>query len=166
MTSPASQPPASWQMYRRMAGRSVALSTACTPASMGCTMKGMAAAWGGVDRAGHEQEGGRVEGLNPCERPAKRPWTAGDRDAANSKKDACARQAATTASSRACRQLPRRSLHGAQGAAQPPSQQAGGCDSPSRPSAVGTLLLKVVRKASLLRPSAAAAAYRPASTCW
>lgn len=51
MTSPASQPPASWQMYRRMAGRSVALSTACTPASMGCTMKGMAAAWGGVDRA-------------------------------------------------------------------------------------------------------------------
>lgn len=51
MTSPASQPPASWQMYRRMAGRSVALSTACTPASMGCTMKGIAAAWGGVDRA-------------------------------------------------------------------------------------------------------------------
>lgn len=42
--SPASLPRASLQMTRRMAGRSVAFSSACTPLSIGCTMNGIAAA--------------------------------------------------------------------------------------------------------------------------
>ena len=60
MASPASLPPEDRQTTRRMAGRRVAFSAACTAPSMGCTMKGMAAGREGREGVGGSRGGGQV----------------------------------------------------------------------------------------------------------